>query len=53
MLRRPRIFVSQGNIPLKGLHRVIEALPAIAARYPDVQVDMAGWPPPQKGVLLR
>lgn len=53
VLRRPRIFVSQGNIPLKGLHRVIEALPAIAARYPDVQVDVAGWPPPQKGVLLR
>lgn len=51
--RRPRIFVSQGNIPLKGLHRVIEALPAIAARYPDVQVDVAGWPPPQKGALLR
>ena len=52
-LRRPRIFVSQGNIPLKGLHRVIEALPAIAARYPDVQVDVAGWPPPRKGALLQ
>lgn len=53
VLRQPRIFVSQGNIPLKGLHRVIEALPAIAARYPDVQLDVAGWPPPQKGPLLR
>lgn len=52
-LRRPRIFVSQGNIPLKGLHRVIEALPAIAVRYPDVQVDVAGWPPPRKGALLQ
>ncbi|MFQ8998102.1 glycosyltransferase family 4 protein [Allofournierella massiliensis] len=52
-LRRPRIFVSQGNTPLKGLHRVIEALPAIAARYPDVQVDVAGWPPPRKGALLQ
>lgn len=52
-IRQPRIFVSQGNIPLKGLHRVIEALPAIAARYPDIQVDVAGWPPPRKNALMQ
>ena len=51
-LRPPRIFISQGNIPLKGLHRLLEALPLIVQRYPDLQVYVAGWPPPQKGVLL-
>lgn len=48
-----RIFVSQGNLPLKGLHRVIEALPALLAAYPDTQLYVAGWPPPDKGPLLR
>lgn len=48
-----RIFVSQGNLPLKGLHRVIEALPALCERWPDTQVYVAGWPPPDHGALLR
>ena len=48
-----RLFVSQGNLPLKGLHRAIEALPALAARWPDTQLYVAGWPPPDKGPLLR
>lgn len=48
-----RLFVSQGNVPLKGLHRAIEALPALAARWPDAQLFVAGWPPPDKGPLLR
>lgn len=51
--RPHRLFVSQGNVPLKGLHRAIEALPALAARWPDVQLYVAGWPPPDKGPLLR
>ena len=33
-----RIFVSQGNYPLKGLHKVLEALPLIREMYPDVTV---------------
>ncbi len=48
-----RIFVSQGNLPLKGLHRVIEALPALCERWPDTEVYVAGWPPPDHGALLR
>lgn len=48
-----RLFVSQGNVPLKGLHRVIEALPALCQRWPDTQLYVAGWPPPDKGPLLR
>lgn len=48
-----RLFVSQGNVPLKGLHRAIEALPALVQRWPDTQLYVAGWPPPDKGPLLR
>lgn len=48
-----RIFVSQGNIPLKGLHRAIEALAQLAKQWPDAQLFVAGWPPPDKGPLLR
>ena len=51
--RPHRLFVSQGNVPLKGLHRAIEALPELAARWPDTQLFVAGWPPPDKGPLLR
>lgn len=37
------IFLSQGSYPIKGAHKVIEALPAVMRRYPDVRVDIAGW----------
>lgn len=36
------IFLSQGDYPIKGLHYMLAALPAIAARYPDVTVCVAG-----------
>ena len=48
-----RIFMSQGNLPLKGLHRAIAALPGLAARWPDTELVIAGWPPVDKGPLLR
>ena len=51
--RPHRLFVSQGNIPLKGLHRAIEALAQLAEQWPDAQLYVAGWPPPDKGPLLR
>lgn len=51
--RPHRLFVSQGNIPLKGLHRAIEALAQLAKQWPDAQLFVAGWPPPDKGPLLR
>ena len=51
--RPHRLFVSQGNIPLKGLHRAIEALAQLAEQWPDAQLFVAGWPPPDKGPLLR
>ena len=48
-----RIFMSQGNIPLKGLHRAIQALPGLMQRWPDTELVIAGWPPVDKGPLLR
>lgn len=36
------IFLSQGAYPLKGVHMVLKALPAIKAKYPDVKVRIAG-----------
>ncbi len=39
---RHSIFVSQGSYPIKGLHYVLEAMPAILARYPDTRVYVAG-----------
>ncbi len=36
------IFMSQGDYPLKGVHRIIRILPDIAADYPDVKLVVAG-----------
>lgn len=36
------IFVSQGDYPLKGLHYMLMALPAIRTKYPDAKVYVAG-----------
>lgn len=36
------IFVSQGHYPIKGVHKLLEALPIICLHYPDVQVRIAG-----------
>lgn len=36
------IFLSQGDYPIKGLHYMLLALPAIRERYPDVKVYVAG-----------
>ena len=49
----PVLLLSQGNLPLRGLHRLIEALPAVRAVYPRAQLRVAGWPPLDKGPLLR
>jgi len=37
-----RIFFSQGDYPLKGLHYMLLALPQILKEYPDTQVYIAG-----------
>ena len=40
--KRHSIFLSQGHYPIKGLHKVIEALPSILRLYPDAKVYVAG-----------
>lgn len=37
-----RIFLSQGNYPIKGLHYMLLALPRIREKYEDVKVYVAG-----------
>lgn len=39
---RHRIFLSQGNYPIKGLHFVLRALPLILKHYPDTKVYIGG-----------
>ena len=36
------IFLSQAHKPIKGIHKVIEALPMILRHYPDTEVYVAG-----------
>ena len=36
------IFLSQASYPIKGLHKVLEALPIIKRQFPDVQLRVAG-----------
>jgi glycosyltransferase involved in cell wall biosynthesis len=40
--QRHRIFLSQASKPIKGIHKVIEALPLILRSYPDTEVYVAG-----------
>lgn len=49
----PVLLLSQGNYPLKNLHTVLRALPAILERWPDAELRIAGWPPLDKGPLFR
>lgn len=51
--RAPVLLLSQGNYPLKNLHTVLKALPAILQRWPDAELRIAGWPPLDKGPLFR
>lgn len=36
------IFLSQGSYPIKGLHKVIEAIPFVLKEYPDCHLYIAG-----------
>ena len=36
------IFLSQAHKPIKGIHKVVEALPYIIREFPDVKVYVAG-----------
>ena len=49
----PILFLPQGNYPIKNLHTLIQALPAVLKAYPCARLHIAGWPPLDKGPLLR
>lgn len=51
--RGPVLLMSQGNYPLKNLHTLLRAMPAVLRRWPDAVLRVAGWPPLDKGPLLR
>jgi glycosyltransferase involved in cell wall biosynthesis len=40
--KKHSILFSQGNYPLKGLHFMLEALPEIKKKFPDVKLYIAG-----------
>lgn len=37
-----RLFLSQGDYPIKGLHYMLEAMPKILGNFPDTKVYVAG-----------
>lgn len=39
---RHRIFLSQAAKPIKGIHKVIEAMPLVLRSFPDAEVYVAG-----------
>ena len=49
----PVVLMSQGNYPLKNLHTALQALPRLRQRWPGLTLAVAGWPPLDKGPLLR
>lgn len=40
-----RIFMSNGTSPIKGLHKLLEAMPLILRHYPETKVYVAGNDP--------
>lgn len=42
-IERNSIFVCQGDYPIKGLHNLLEALPAVIRKFPNTKVYVAGW----------
>lgn len=49
----PVLLMTQGNYPLKNLHTLLLALPALIRRWPGLVLRVAGWGPLDKGSLLR
>jgi len=49
----PVLLLPQGNYPLKNLHTLLKALPPLLSRWPGLTLRIAGWPPLDKGPLLR
>lgn len=45
---RHTIFISQAHYPIKGLHKMLEALPIILKSYPDTRIYITGDDPTLK-----
>lgn len=45
------IFVSQGSYPIKGLHKLIEAMPLVLKRFPDARIIVSGSDPTSQNPL--
>lgn len=43
--RRHTLFISQSAYPIKGFHMLLEAMPELIRRYPDLQVVVGGQKP--------
>lgn len=39
------IFFSQSFYPIKGFHMLLEAMPELISKYPDIQIVVGGQPP--------
>lgn len=40
--KRRRVFISAGNMPLKGAHQAVKAMAVVKERYPDAELVIAG-----------
>lgn len=40
--KKNSIFISQASYPLKGFHRVLEAMPEVVKRFPNAHIYVAG-----------
>ena len=47
------IFVSQANYPLKGFHKMLEAMALIVKKYPDARLYTTGVDPTQAKTFLK
>lgn len=47
------IFVSQSNYPIKGFHLILEAIPVLLKKYPDVHLYTTGNSPIKQNFLWK
>lgn len=47
------IFISQCSCPIKGFHKLLEAIPAILSEYPDAHIYTTGRNPIKKNIKSK
>ncbi|WP_086774558.1 glycosyltransferase family 4 protein [Vibrio coralliirubri] len=53
LVQKRSIFVSQGNMPFKGLNVVLEAMALLTGKYPDLRLYLAGTDPTRSKCKLK